>query len=186
MPGPKRRKIGVVALNKLSTAQRAHLETGHYFFDFAGVRDHFVDDAHRRQAWAAYREQLMDENDRVGQRPLAFWQYDVPGGWERHGESEQDVVRTLLLAGRIDHCRRDGMVPVDNEAAEIEAKWRHEIGVALLGSRTRPLEIAEPLSTWGCPRWFWREHAPRIAAELAAEAARWRATCRAAVNGISG
>jgi hypothetical protein len=186
LPGAKRRKLGAVALNKLTMAQRAHLQTGHYFFDFAGARGRFVDDAHRRAMWAAYREQLMVENDRVGQRPLAFWEYDVPGGSERHGESEQDAVRTLLLAGRLEHCRRDGTVPVDDEAAEIEAKWRHEIRVALLRSRDRPLEIGEALSTWGTPRWFYREHAPGLVAELAAEAARWRAARRAAVNGVGG
>jgi hypothetical protein len=157
-------------------AQRAHLQTGHYLFDYAGARDHFVDDAHRRAAWEAYREQLMAENDRVGQRPLAFWQYDVPGGWEAHGESEADAVRTLLVAGKLAHCRRDGMVPVDDEVAAIEDQWRSEIRVALLGSRIRPLEIAEPLSTWGTAPWFWKKHVRRISAELTSEAARARAT----------
>jgi hypothetical protein len=93
----------------------------------------------------------------------------------------------LLLAGRIEHCRRDGTVPVDDEAVEIAAKWRHEVSVYLLRSRDRPREIAGPLTPGGTPRWFYREHAPEIAAELAAEAARARATYRAAaVNGVDG
>jgi hypothetical protein len=185
----KRRKLGAIALHKLTMAQRAHLVTGYYFFDFAGERDHFADDGHRRQAWSAYREELMAEHDRVGQRPLAFWQYDAPGGWQAHGESEQDGVRTLLLAGSLEHCRRDGTIPVANEVAAIEDQWRNEIRVTLLGSRdpARPREIAGPLTPWGTPRWFYREHAPGIAAELAAEAARWRAARRAvAVNGVDG
>jgi hypothetical protein len=183
----KRRKIGAVALHKLTISQRSNLECGVYFFDFAGARDHFADDAHRRAAWEAYREQILAEHDRVGQRPAAFWQYDIAGGWEAHGESEPDAVRTLLLAGRIEHCRRDGSIPVGDEVAAIEDQWRNEIRVTLLGSRDRPRVITEPLSTWGCPTWFYRENAPAIAAELAAESARWRAARRAAVvNGIGG
>jgi hypothetical protein len=71
---------------------------------------------------------------------------------------------------------------IASEVAAIEEAWRDAIRVALL-CRERVPSYPGAARLHGCPVAFYAEHAPRIAVELAAEAARWRATYRAAANG---
>jgi hypothetical protein len=166
----------------LTLAQRAHLECGHYFFDFDGDLDHFEDEAHRRRAWAFHRAQILSEWHLPGNRPDALWQYDYglrprswpkEWSWPRPVTTEAEMVRRLLLKGEIEHCRLNGAIRISDEIAQIEADWMHEVRIAV-SQAGRVLELDQPLPTWGTPVWFYREHARRVFAELAAERRAWR------------
>jgi hypothetical protein len=159
-------------LDELTDAQEAHLRCGHYFFDFREELDHFRDEAHRRRAWALHRERILAEYAHPGHRPLAFWEYDA-GSWENYGTSEPEAVHRLLEAGEIEGCRFNGVNRIVSELEVIEANWRREIKGELFCHDAVP-KINGPLPTWGTPVWYYRQHAPRILAELKAEEVAWK------------
>jgi hypothetical protein len=174
-----RRKIGPRRRGLITTAQRSHLECGCYFFDFDGEADHFVDEQHRYETWQAYREQILAEWCHPGKRPAAMWEYDFGlkrrpcwccWSWPKPATTEQEMVYRLLKARRIAGCHLNGCVRIASEIDEIERNWRHEIRFTLIGHKTVPA-IDGPLQTFGCPVWFFREHAPQALAEHAERAA---------------
>jgi hypothetical protein len=181
MPGAKRRKLGVRRLGVMTLSQREHLECGDYLL-WHRPEEEFLDDEHRRLTWAANRVQILAEWSRAGRRPAAFWELDCGfkprlwpkcWSWPRRVETEPEMVRALLLAGDIEGCRLDGTMRIASEVEVIERSWLDEIRISLIGSQ-RVLEPSRLLSTWGTPAWFYREHAPRILAELEAEREAWR------------
>ncbi len=185
MPGAKRRKLGVRALNRLTDAQRAHLLCGCYFFDFGGEVDHFRDGAHRRQAWAAWRSEILERWDRPGRRPVALWEYDYSLGsrswprewaWPRPIASESEMVRHLLLKGELTHCRLNGIHRIDDEVAEIEREWRRWVNLAPMHYRSKPVELL--LVHYGVPAWFTKLHLPAAIEAYERELADYRAPTR--------
>jgi hypothetical protein len=167
----------------MTAAQKAHLTCGCYFFDFRGEADHFVDEAHRRATWEAYRAQILEAWDHPGRRPDALWEYDFglkccpdprEWSWPRPIESEAEMVHRLLTEGTLEPCQFSGINPIASELEEIEASWLKEVELTIGFGDTLP-KPPFPLETWGCPSWFWRKHARRIHAEKLAERAEYRA-----------
>jgi hypothetical protein len=146
----------------LSDAQRSHLWSGCYVLPFG---PEFDDEAHRREAWAAHREELLAAYDRPGHRPAAMWDYDVPGGWRKYGASEQEVVYRLITTGELEPC-------VPNEIAQIERDWLHSIQMDIFAHHYQLRTLKEPLPTWGCPGWFYDKHAAKVLRRMLAERGR--------------
>jgi hypothetical protein len=179
MPGAKGRKIGAIALHKLTAAQRAHLMCGDYVLPFG---EEFEGEDHRRAAWQVYRAAILEAWDRPGRRPAALWDYETTGGWQAIAKSEEAAVHRLLQLGELEPCRLNGLLVIASEIETIEKAWRDAIRVALICRETVP-SYPGAARLRSCPAAFYEEHAPRIGAELRAEAARWRASYRAAANG---
>jgi hypothetical protein len=138
--------------------------------------DHFIDEQHRYATWQAYREEILEEWCHPGERPAALWEYDAGLKWRDDGwawprpiSTEAEMVYRLLQAGEIAGCRLNGIVRIASEIDEIERSWRHEINFTLVAHKAVPV-IDEPLSTFGCPVWFFRKHAAAALAEHAARA----------------
>jgi hypothetical protein len=161
-------------LDALTDAQEAHLCTGFYFFDFHGEDDHFRDEAHRRRAWALHRDRILKDYDHAGRRPVALWEYDL-GPWEQYGSSEEDAVYQLLKSDRLEPITRNGAARIMSEIETIEKDWRHEISFTNIGTSPPKQTISQALPTYGCPPWFYNQHAPEIIAQQQAETAAWRA-----------
>lgn len=180
---PRKRIVGKRRLDQLTAAQRSHLESGHYFFDFAGEADHFADEDHRLEAWRAHRDLILAEWCHPGQRPVAMWEYDLNlrpqpwpkgWGWPRPIQTESEMVHALLQRGEIAPCRFNGCVPIKSELAQIEHDWLREIGWTV-GCRDELPVITRPLTTYGTPVWFARRHARRIWERARAEIEAWYA-----------
>jgi hypothetical protein len=145
----------------------------------------FEDEEHAREAWGANRDRLMAENAHPGERPWAYWAYDwsleemrdangdVSFAWPAPIQSEQEMVYDLLKRGKLKSCKLNGGRPIDSELRVIRENWLREIGWEV-GWADRVPKRATPLPTYGCPVWFYREHAPRILAEAQAERAKRR------------
>jgi hypothetical protein len=159
-----RRKIPPKRPDQLSIAQRSHLLSGGYILPLDAE---FDNERHRRLAWEGHGASILEDYDRPGHRPRAFWDYQVRGGWRRHGASEQEAVHKLLSEGRLPLCPR-----MPDELAQIKRNWLHEVRVSLVHSGYRILDLKHPLPTWGTPVWFYAEHAPTTLVELEAER-RW-------------
>jgi hypothetical protein len=173
----KRRKLVPRRLNRMTLAQESHLSCGHYFFDFDGELDHFVDEVHRRATWAANRELILAKWSHPGRRPVSMWEYDAglkrrpwprEWSWPRPVASEAEMVHRLLKRGELQPCRFNGTIPVADEVAVIEANWLREIGYSV-GCGDTMCAFSGPLPTYGCPKWFYQEHAPAIFARQRAE-----------------
>jgi hypothetical protein len=176
----KRRDRG--RLDALTDAQRAHLECGYYFWDFRGELDHFVDEAHRRRAWALHRDEILAEWDRPGARPDALWEYDQglksapwprEWRWPKGIESEAHMVHTLLTRGEIEPCRRSGWWSARTELEQIEHQWLEYTRQACGHAGDGGDGISHACDWGGVPRAFYRERSPAIRAELKAEAEAW-------------
>jgi hypothetical protein len=179
---PRKLKRPKPRLDELSYAQKSHLMCGDYVLPFG---DEFEDEDHRRASWQMHRASILEAWDRPGKRPAALWDYDTEAGWEAIAETEEAAVRRLLHLGELEPCRLNGLLVIASEIEAIEHAWRAAIKVAL-ACRERVPPYPGGTGLRGCPIEFYEEHAPRIRAELAAEAARARAVYRAAVNGASG
>ena len=84
---PRRKRRGH-ALRGLTFGLRAILENGYNLID----SDDFENEAEERAAWVRYRDTIMSEWNKPGQRPAAWWKYeagvDVPV--RRPGDSFAD------------------------------------------------------------------------------------------------
>jgi hypothetical protein len=129
----KRRKIGARRIGVMTDSQKWHLVCSCYFFDFNGEADHFVDEEHRRATWALHRAEILASWDHPGRRPDALWSYDFglkpapyprEWAWPRRVQREDEMVHRLLVAGQLESCRSNGLVPITSEIEEIEASWR--------------------------------------------------------------
>jgi hypothetical protein len=174
---PRKLKRPKPRLDELSEAQESHLATGDYILPFG---EEFEDEDHRRASWQLHRAAILEGWDRPGRRPDALWTYETDG-WPAIAESEEAAVHRLLQLGELEPCRLNGLMVIANEIEAIEAAWLAAIRVALICRETVP-SYPGAASLRGCPTAFYEEHAQRIAAELAAEAARWRASYKAAAN----
>jgi hypothetical protein len=77
----------------------------------------FVDDAHRREVWFRFRDELMAQWGRHGRRPLAWWIYEKR--WRYPGSEHE---RSLLYEA--DLLTHDLLTP--EERLELEGFWRKE------------------------------------------------------------
>jgi hypothetical protein len=135
----------------------------------------FEDEEHERDAWVANRERLMAENAHPGKRPWAYWAYDweleeTPDGfaWPVPIQSEQEMVHGLLRRRKLKSCKLNGANRITSEIMQIREDWLREIGWEAAWADAVP-QRTTPLPTFGCPVWFYEEHAPRIWAEAQAE-----------------
>ena len=166
----------------LTNNLRDHLTCSCYFWSHFGEAE-FEDDAHRRQAWAAYRAEILEGWCFPGDRPDALWEYDyeltpapepLEWSWPKPVTTEPEMVRALLLKGRLAHCRFNGCVPIADEIKAIEEGWQRDVSGHVCGEDRLPAyDLAE--MTYGCPGWYYREHAPRLYAEQKAEFDAWQA-----------
>jgi len=72
----------------------------------------FASDAHRRETWFRFRNELMEQWGRHGRRPLAWWIYEKG---RRYPGSEHE--RSLLY---------EADLLTQEERTELEAWWREE------------------------------------------------------------
>jgi hypothetical protein len=135
------------------------LMTGH---DFFGDTEGFADDAAREAAWFANRAELLAERARdwPGRRPLAYWQfehgYTDGGAWPGGAAGEGEAVYNL-----------PDVTP--DEKAAIEKEWFRGLRISVGQARDLATARESARTSYGVPLWFSAEHAPAIAAELAAE-----------------
>jgi hypothetical protein len=174
-----RRRVDRHRSGRLSGNQESFLCTGSHLL--AGLPE-FGCEEHAREAWEANRDRIMAENCHPGERPWAYWVFDweleeVRDGngepsfaWPAPIQSEEEMVYNLLKRGELVECKYNGVIRIDSELKQIERGWLHEIRTEVMFADSVP-KRATPLRTYGCPVWFYEEHAPRIWAE---EQARWR------------
>src|SRR3954452_22348257 len=144
-------------LDELNLNQKGHLLSAHCFFSLGGG-DEFDDAEHRRDAWARYGEAILAEERLPGRRPAAFWDYER--AWPAGAVSEAHALH--LLPGTS-----------ERERAEIEADWRQAIYVVLINVTKSDAARSHAARWTGVPPQFFDEHAPRIAADLALERAKF-------------
>ena len=124
MPSPRRR--AKVRRDDLTFAQFTELAIG------PSSEPMFADDAARRAAWSAHRDELLAVSA-PGTRPWAFWRFEAPDGvFDRglvvEGESALDVTQLLRDFSHIDlhilevlpglRCRVAGFLAVANDVLD--------------------------------------------------------------------
>ena len=148
---PIKRTVGKRRLDVLTLNQLSHLLCGSYLFR----GDHpegaeFADDAHRREAWARHREEVLAEHSSAGRRPKALWDYEA--SWPKDAESESHAVH--LLPGTS-----------AEERQQIEGAWRAAVAVALMHATSLAAAREYAARSAGAPGAFFDRHAPEIKAQ---------------------
>lgn len=179
-----RKRIDRGRIDFLTIRQRAWLMSGCDILPAPGEAG-IEDEAHARTLWIRHRDDLLADDsmncNRPGRRPWGFWRFDAGLPLGRHGgfrwprgccSEAETVYRHYADAA---------------ERLVIEAQWLEAVRLAILQSRGAPRPNPEGVaeSFYGVPRRFFGEHGPRIAAEIEAEAAAFRASLRQPGNGAS-
>jgi hypothetical protein len=160
---PRKRRFEKARLDVMDLNMKAHLRCGSYLIPGGST---FIDDAHRREMWLRYRDEIMAQ-EAPGRRPQALWDYELR--WPEGSETEEDAIHRLPGT-------------TDAERAGIEANWLHSLRVAL---QWFPKAVAVAVAVadardkaagfHGVPSWFFDRHAPRIRADLEGDRQAWEA-----------
>lgn len=109
----------------LTPAQELELRSGPDFATAMAARPWrrslFRSEADRRAAWEAHAERLTDDDAEPGQRPWAFWRYEIKREDLAGAPDKRDPERTAILAAG-GYLTAEEIAALRRRAAEAEAR----------------------------------------------------------------
>jgi hypothetical protein len=128
-----------------------------------GGRRFWADPLHdgRRAAWEHWRDRILGQwyskPFRYGERPAAWWDFDLPGLAEKAG------IGARKLAGMTHMEIVHAVTGNPAERATIEARWRRYICHAFNAARASDRTWREHATrSWRVPAWFFDQNASTV------------------------